>query len=85
MAEGKRYNELLLLEKAKQIHSLTLQPSYHIIINGHKICRVVLDFEYVTANGEKVIEDVKGRDNAVSKLKRKMVEAAYGFKVSIIK
>jgi hypothetical protein len=31
-----------------------------------------------------VHEDVKGKDNAISRLKRKMVEAAYGITVTLV-
>lgn len=75
-AEARRYQELLLLEKARKITKVTLQPAYIITINDHKICKVIGDFHY-TENGKIVVEDVKGMDTPLSRLKRKLVKACY--------
>ncbi len=83
-AEARRYGELKLLERGGYIRKLELQPVYRIEINGKHICKVILDFRYFEGQ-ERVVEDVKGRDNAVSRLKRKMVEAAYpGTKIRLV-
>jgi hypothetical protein len=84
-AEARRYGELKLLERAKHIRQLELQPVYSIDIGGRHICRVILDFRYWEGT-ERFTEDVKGKDNPLSRLKRKLVEAAYpGTKVRIVK
>lgn len=83
--EAERYQELKLLEQAGHIRMLELQPAYPISVNGVHICKVILDFRYFEGQTRSV-EDVKGVDNALSRLKRKLVEAAYpGTKVKVIK
>lgn len=85
-AEAKRYGELKLLEKNGEIDALIVHPRYIIEINGDKICTVVLDFSYLRiGRGGWTREDVKGMDNPLSRLKRKLVEAQYGIKVEVIK
>lgn len=81
-AEANRYQELKLLLKAQKIAELELQPKYKIAINGIKVCSVILDFKYYDKRLDRfIIEDVKGKDTPISRLKRKLVEAAYGIKV----
>lgn len=85
-AEAKRYSHLFILQQQGEITELSLQPEYPIFINGVQVCKVKLDFRYRDKKGCIRIEDVKGKDTAVSRLKRKMVEAAYpGMKVEIIR
>lgn len=92
-AECKRYKELKIMERARIISNLELQPSYVIkwpcstFFEGpdKKICTVNLDFRYKDGEGITHIEDVKGCDTAVSKLKRKLVEIAYEIEVKLIK
>jgi len=85
-AEGKRYTELRLIEAAGLITKLQTHPAFPIEINDIKICMVELDFRYFDhKRGEYVFEDVKGQDNPLSKLKRKLVEVLYGIKVEVIK
>lgn len=93
--EAKRYSELKLLERAGEISGLHCHPKFRITIDqvdgGEKhICDVVLDFAYRDYRGEPrysrallIYEDVKGKDNALSRLKRKLVEAQYGIKVRL--
>jgi len=80
--EGKRYQELLLLQKAKKIKNLRLQPKYPISINNKKICTYIADFEYYRlSNGESVeiiTEDCKGFLTPIYKIKRKLMNAVYG-------
>ena len=95
--EGRRYNELLLLLRAGKISDLKLQPEFPITIalkpvvirskaypNGRKV-KYKADFSYVdNKTGKVVVEDVKGMDLPVSRLKRAIVEAIYGVRVVII-
>ena len=84
--EHKRYCELKLLLKAGEITELNIHPQYRCAVNGKKICTVILDFEYKDAvTGEMHYIDVKGYDTALSRLKRKLIEAVYGVTVEIIK
>lgn len=80
--EALRYQNLVLLQRAGEISNLELQPTYAIEFNGVKICKVKLDFRYTdNQTGREVVEDFKGYDNAMSKLKRKLVKAFYGVEV----
>ena len=84
-AEARRYQELKLLEKAKVISPVVIHPRYPIVLKDKSICDVVLDFSYFNYELDRVIhEDVKGQDNALSRLKRKLVEAFYTIKVDVI-
>lgn len=84
----KEMNRYLVLKREMQCKRLTdleLQPSYQINLNGIRICKVILDFRYKTLPERKeVIEDVKGHDTTISRLKRRLVEAQYGIKVVLI-
>jgi hypothetical protein len=76
--EHKRYCELKLMLAGGIIKDLEIHPSYNVIINGRKCCRVELDFKYYDNEKKCVInEDVKGFDTPISKLKRKLVQASY--------
>jgi hypothetical protein len=79
-AEARRYKDLKVLPgKDIEVH-----PRFPIFIQGIKVCDVVLDFKYTMTSGT-YYEDVKGHDTALSRLKRKMVEAAYGIKVEVLR
>lgn len=76
--EAGRCDELMEKEREGLITHLRQQPRFTIAINGRTICTVILDFEYRMADsGLQIDEDVKGRDNPVSRLKRKLIEASY--------
>ena len=81
--EANRYAELKLLEKAKQIYTLKLQPSFPIVINGQKICTYKADFQYFE-NYKDVVEDVKGFRTALYRWKKKHVEAQLGIVITEI-
>lgn len=82
--EAERYMELRILEKAGEIKNLALQPAFELqpgFVNakGKKVRSIVYkaDFAY-TENGVYVVEDVKGMETDVFKLKRKMFDFKYG-------
>lgn len=81
--EARRYGTLKTLQMAKEISELKVHPKYPITINGKEICNVELDFSY-KKDGNLVVEDTKGMDLPISKLKRKMVNAVYGFEVVVL-
>ncbi len=82
-----RYGQHLYLVKAGEIKNLTIHPRFDIHWPGtlSKVCTVELDFSYIDKKGTFHVEDVKGMDTAVSKLKRRLFELAFGLKVEIIK
>src|SRR3990167_4238943 len=85
--EHRRYCELRLLEKSGEIRGLMVHPRYEIIWPGEtkRICIVELDFLYTDREGGIHNEDTKGRDTAMSRLKRKLLKAATGIVVEIVK
>lgn len=85
MAERERFARLRFLERAGEITQLRLQPAFPIVVNAKKVMTYKADFEYQTREGKRVIEDVKGIETDVFKLKRKLVEAFYGLTLTIVK
>lgn len=83
-AEMRRYKALRMELHHGLIENLVLQPVFPIKINGALVTKYIADFQY-TRNGETVVEDVKGVSTDVFKLKRKLVEASYGFRLKIVK
>jgi len=81
--EAERYMELKLLVKAGLIKNLDLQPSFPLqdgfTCKGKKYRPIIYkaDFGYIE-NGEYVVEDVKGMETDVFKLKRKMFIKKFG-------
>jgi hypothetical protein len=80
MAEGRRYKQLVLLQKAGVIEGLELQPRYDLIINGKKCGFYKADFRYNEA-GNQVVEDVKGMKTPVYNLKKKLIKAIYNIDI----
>lgn len=91
VAESKRYKELALLEKAGEIKDLKLQPKF-LLQDGfrkngktYRKIEYIADFMYIE-NGKVIIEDVKGMETEVFKLKRKIFEHKYPeYELKIIK
>lgn len=82
-AEAKRYSELKLLERAKEIGGLCCQPRYTIVVNGKKVCDYIADFSY--HDGKKyVVEDVKGVRTPLFVLKKKLFEITHGIEITEI-
>lgn len=89
LKEMGRYQELRLLEKGKQIKSLTLQPKFLLqpafvdrTKTSHRAIYYVADFAYFELDKlgnftHKVIEDVKGYKTDVYLLKKKLLLYQY--------
>nr|DAF46547.1 MAG TPA: Endonuclease [Myoviridae sp. ct1ba2] len=82
--EADRYCELKLLEKAKKIRNLELQPRFLLQDkfkdkqgNTHRKIEYVADFLYIDKLGRNIVEDVKGVLTDVYKLKKKMFLKLY--------
>lgn len=82
IAEGKRYRELALLERAGKIKNLELQPRFLLQEsfkkNGKTYRKIeyIADFQYIE-NEKTIVEDVKGIQTNVFKLKHKLFEKKY--------
>ena len=82
IAESKRYKELALLQKAKKIENLQLQPKFLLQESFKKNGKTYRKIEYIAdfmyeENGQVIVEDVKGKETEVFKLKRKLFEKKY--------
>lgn len=88
--EKRRYQELLLLERAGQIQNLELQPKYEIIPKSVKADGTIeraavytADFRYVE-DGVLIVEDVKSKATAKLPdyiLRRKLMLQVHGVEV----
>ncbi|NLB90534.1 MAG: DUF1064 domain-containing protein [Clostridiales bacterium] len=80
--EANRYCELKLLQRAGEISDLTLQPKFTLQEsfkkNGktHRAITYIADFQY-QENGKTIIEDYKGMETEVFRIKRKLFEKRY--------
>ncbi len=80
--ESRRYKELKLLERTGKIQNLELQP--HFLLqdsfrkNGKTFRKIeyIADFKYIE-NGKTIVEDVKGIQTEVFKIKHKIFEKIY--------
>lgn len=82
IAESKRYKELELLQRVGEIQDLQLQPKFLLQEsfkkNGKTYRKIeyIADFKYIE-NGKTIVEDVKGIQTDVFKLKHKIFEKVY--------
>jgi hypothetical protein len=88
-AEARRYQELLLMAKAGQIHNLRVHPSWRVEVNGQFITRYTADFAYFETREDghyHVVEDVKGaKTTDASRLRMKLMAAVHGIQVREIR
>lgn len=86
-AEGKRWRQLLMLEKAGVIYNLRRQVWHELkAANGAIACRYRADFDYHdTSTGEPVTEDVKGVETRDFKLKAKLFREQFGREIKVIR
>lgn len=80
--ESNRYMELKLLQRAKRISNLQLQPRFLLQDSFRKNGKTYKKIEYIadfmyTENGKTIVEDVKGMKTEVFKLKQKLFEKKY--------
>lgn len=74
--EARRYCELLLMQKGKQIMDLELQPKFDLMVNGTKCGYYKADFRYFCLERQQwIIEDVKSEatKTPVYRLKKKIL------------
>jgi len=78
--EARRYAVLKLMERARAISNLRLQPRYELRVHGELVATYVGDFAYLQG-GKEVVEDCKGFKTPVYRLKAKLLKACYGIEV----
>lgn len=87
--EARRYQELLLLQRAGEITDLRRQVKYVLIPtqrgkDGRVIereCSYYADFVYCDRSGAEVVEDAKGFRTEVYRIKRKLMLQVYGVRI----
>lgn len=90
--EATRYGFLLMLQNAGQISGLTLQVPFvlapSVRLHGEKrarpAVRYVSDFVYSCPLNGVVVEDSKGMDTPMSRLKRHLMATVHGIYVRIV-
>lgn len=80
--ESRRYKELKLLLRAGKISNLELQPHFLLQEGFKKNGKTYRKIEYIAdfiyeENGKTIVEDVKGMQTDVFKLKHKLFEKKY--------
>lgn len=91
-AEARRWQELCLLEKAGRITALIRQPAFELApsvrFDGAKRATPALRYcaDFLYYEGERqVIEDVKGMQTAVFKVKRHLMLSVHGIEIRLTK
>lgn len=77
-AERARYGELLLLQRAGAISELVVHPRYVLLdkTTTERVTVYVADFEYLDGT-KQIVEDVKGVETALWRLKMAMFRRRY--------
>jgi len=90
--ELKRWVQLCLMQENGLISDLKRQVRYELCppikLAGEKrasAVKYVVDFQYVTDKGELRLEDLKGFDTPVSRLKRRLVKHLHGLDVHVVR
>ena len=81
--EAKRYQELRLLEQAREITNLCMQVPFELMPKskyGMPI-RYIADFTYNDLNGQLIVEDAKGVKTPVYRLKRRLMAELKGIEI----
>jgi len=78
--ERGRWMDLRLEEKAGAIKDLKRQVVYPLAVNGITVCDYIADFVY-ERSGALVVEDAKGYQTNVYRIKKKLMLAVHGVEV----
>lgn len=84
--EAVLYHEFKLLLRAGKLSNLKRQPSYDLIVNGHKIKTYRADFEYLE-NGTLHVIDVKSEATAKTRdfiMTRKLMRAIHNIEIEVL-
>lgn len=90
--ESEFYGSLKIKKQAGLIKNFKMQVPYNIVVNNIHIANYFLDFEVENNDGAIEYIDIKGKDKKTNKfiktgvfaLKKRLVEAIYGIKISMI-
>ncbi|MFA6270765.1 MAG: DUF1064 domain-containing protein [Candidatus Paceibacterota bacterium] len=78
--EAARARELELRQQAGEISNLEYQVRYPLKVNGQLVGHYVADFVY-QEDGQKIVEDFKGRKTPIYNRSKKMMKAIYGIEI----
>lgn len=83
IGERNRYRELEMMQnQCGQIIELKTQVKFPIIVNDVKICTYIADFTYKRKEDmQYIVEDFKGVQTSIFKLKKKLMKAVYGIDI----
>ena len=88
-AEARRYGELKLMQRAKEITDLGVHPRFNLVVAGMQIAIYVADFRYYDFRaGKMVYEDVKSPITAKLPeyiIKKKLMRALYGIEIKEVR
>ena len=88
-AEAKRYGELKLLRRAKEITDIAVHPVFHFDVAGIRVAPYIADFQYYDLrSGKTVVEDVKSPVTAklsTFRMKKKLMLALYGIEIKEVR
>lgn len=81
-AESRRYDDLVLMQRAGMIAELKTQVRFMFTIGSVDICSYIADFQYVDLKtGKMVTEDCKGYKTPEYKIKKRLMLAVYGIEI----
>lgn len=95
-AEAAHYQALKIFEKEGLISSLKLQPKFQFMKDGEYLktrtgrypagrrVSYIADFSFVY-KGKRVVQDTKGMDTDMSRIKRALVELFHGIHVQVVR
>lgn len=89
--EADRYSTLTMLERAGKIFNLRLHTRWPLTVNGVKVAEYEDDFNYTPildgslpgpcTLGDLVVEDAKGMQTPVYRLKKRLMKACHGIDI----
>lgn len=80
-----RYRFLMEQARDGKISGLRHHVEFPCVVNGIEICKYEADFLYGKKGGKIIIEDVKGVQTAVFRIKKKLMLACNGLEIRIVK
>lgn len=83
--EAERYGQLWKLQEAGEIRDLDRQVRFNIVINDQKICAYIADYTYYDSENTFIVEDAKGVETDVFRLKKKLMKAVNDIDIKISK
>ena len=81
--EARKYQELIMLERAGKIANLKMQVPFTLEVNGRLIGKYICDFTWLDKHENLVVCDVKSKATrtAVYMLKKRLMLACYNIRI----